>query len=141
MQAARTALAEALTTVRPGLGELSRRLSEASPQAQPAEPFDDAANDQFLNAFETVVREGLEGGGQTREFIFSTAVPALVAAGQTPEMLVHGHVAFFVVFCHRLLATVGDDVREDAEVWLSGFFADYVAEVDRVARAAQADLG
>ncbi len=65
-----------------------------------------------------------------------TAVPALVASGQTPEQLVHGHVAFFMVLQARMVAAVPAELRDDAALWLARYAAAYTTEVLEVAERA-----
>jgi hypothetical protein len=110
-----------------------------TPEAAPAEDtLDAAAQDQFLHAFVALLREGLEGGGEQRELVMETAVPALISSGRTSVVeLVAGHVGFFMALSQRLLAEVGEDVREDAGAWMTRYATDYTREVTERALAAE----
>lgn len=133
MDALRDALLSALDAVAPELPALAERLADEGA----AEPTgDDRATDQFLRAFLALLREGIEGGGEQRDLVMQTAVPALVSAGQTPEQLVHGHVAFFMVLQSRLVPAVPEELRDDAALWLARYAAEYTREVLEVAGAA-----
>ena len=134
----RAALLDAFARLRPELGELADRLAGQLPEAE-REHVDPAETEQFLNAFEALVIEALRGEGrETRDFIFDTAIPAMVAQGQRPLDLLESHITFFVVLSHRLCTDVGPGLADDAAVWLGTFFAGYGREVTERALAAEA---
>jgi hypothetical protein len=96
--------------------------------------LDDTATEQFLRAFEALLREALEGGREQRELVMDAAVPALVRNGQTAADLLRSHVEFFVALAPSVVGGVEPaGLRDDAAVWLGGYAAEYTAEV--VARA------
>lgn len=133
MDALQEALRSALDAVAPELPALLDRLAE---QGDVERPGDERASDQFLRAFLALLREGIEGGGEQRELVMQTAVPALVASGQTPQQLVRSHIAFFMVLQSRMVPQVPDALRDDAALWLARYAADYTREVLEVASAA-----
>jgi hypothetical protein len=133
------ALLRALDDVGPRLRALGE--SAAPPDAPPPDPQMDEAAEQLLRAFVALLREALEGGREQRDLVFPTAVPALVAAGQTALEIVEGHVSFFMVLSAQLLDAVGADVRDDASVWLARYAGEYVREVTEIALAAERDAG
>jgi hypothetical protein len=109
------------------------------PDAQPRDELSDAAQDQFLHAFVALLREGLEGGHEQRELVMETAVPALVASGQTSVLeLVAGHVSIFVALTQRLVEAAPEAVRADAGVWMARYASEYTREVTERALAAEA---
>lgn len=131
------ALLRALDEVGPRLRALGE--SAAPPDAPPPEPQLDDAADQLLRAFVALLREALEGGREQRELVIPTAVPALVAAGQTTLEIVEGHVTFFMLLSAQLLDVVEADVRDEAAVWLARYAGEYVREVAEAALAAERD--
>lgn len=131
MDALQEALLSALDAVTPELPAFVERLSE---DADVQRAGDDRATEQFLRAFLALLREGIAGGGEQRDLVMQTAVPALVASGQTPEQLVHGHVAFFMVLQARIVASVPAELRDDATLWMARYAAGYTCEVLEVAQ-------
>ena len=131
MDALQDALLAALDAVTPELPGLAERLSEDQDLQRAG---DDRASEQFMRAFLALLREAIQGGGEQRDLVMQTAVPALVASGQTPEQLVHGHVAFFMVLQARMVAAVPGELRDDAALWLARYAAGYTAEVLEVAQ-------
>jgi hypothetical protein len=126
-------LLQALDRVAPEL----RALAE-SVQDEDADPsLDEAAGEQFLRAFEALLREGFEGRRDQRDLVMETAVPALVATGQSSAELVEGHVAFFVILSARLLEEVPANLRDQAGPWLARYAGDYVREVTERAQEAE----
>ena len=136
----RAVLLRAFADVRPGLDEVAARMAASAPEDQRRE-YDPEATGQFINAFETLMIEALEAAGdEKRRFVFDTAIPAMVAQGQTPVDLTRGHVAFFSVLAHRMLERVPREDCPGAEIWLSQFLGNYCAEVvDRAQRAQRAE--
>ena len=97
------------------------------------------ARNQFLHAFAALLREGIQGGREQREFVMQTAVPALLANGQTTLEMVRGHVAFYMALSPHLLAAVPERLREEASAWLAIYAADYTRDVLDIALSAEAD--
>ena len=101
--------------------------------------LDDAATDQFVRAFQALMREALEGRREQRDLVMDAAVPALVARGSTVADLLRSHVAFFVALAPRLVEAVQPaGLRDEAAAWLAEYAAEYVLEVTERAEAAQA---
>ena len=99
---------------------------------------DRKASEQFVHAFAELLREALRGERAQRELVMETAVPALVANGQTPLDLLGGHIAFFMALQPHLLDAIPADLRLEAGRWLARYAADYPGEVVARATAAQA---
>ena len=127
---AREALLEALDRLRPELYDLSQQTSPFTPESNP-EDFEREEIEQFLNAYEALVREALTGQGRaTRDLIFDTALPAIFAeVGQPVGAMVSSSVALTVVVAHRLLADVPAELRDEAALWLSEFYSGYTREL------------
>ena len=130
-----TALLQALDSVGEEIGGLVDRMEQRLDAADAPET-DPKARDQFLRAFLALLREGIEGGSEQRELVMTTAVPALVQAGQTPEDLVRSHVAFFMALSPLMLAHVPPELRDDASLWLADYAAGYTCEVMSIAQEA-----
>ena len=131
--AAPESLVEAFKAVRPELYAISETTSEITPESNP-EDYSRGDIEQFLNAYEALVLEAMEGRGrETRDLIFDTALPGIVAEGHTVGALVQSGVAMSVYLTHRLLARVPDEGREEAALWLASFYSGYTREtVERV---------
>lgn len=106
-------------------------VTQGSPVADPH------ARDQFVRAFAALLREGVEGGTEQRELVMETAVPALVANGQSAMELLRAHVAFYTALSPHLLAAVPESLRAEAGTWLAGYAADYTREVVERAQAVE----
>ena len=92
--------------------------------------FSDADLEQFLNAYESMFTEALEGTGRaTRDFILDTALPPVVEMGQTGLEMVRSQVISAVMLTHRLLPRVSEDVRHDAARWLAAFLSSYTEDI------------
>ena len=103
--------------------------------------LDPQAGEQFLRAFEALLREALHGGREQRELVMEAAVPALVANGQSAMDLLESHVAFFVGLSTVVVEAVEDRVRPAARVWMLRYAAEYIRDVTTVAFAAERDGG
>lgn len=127
---AREALLDALDRLRPELYDLSQQTSRFTPESNP-EDYEREEIEQFLNAYEALVREALAGQGRaTRDLIFDTALPAIFEeVGQPVGAMVQSSVALTVVVTHRLLADVPGEVRDEAALWLSEFYSGYTREL------------
>ena len=128
------ALHAALDEITPDLPTLLADLPSA---AESAETLDDQATAQFLRAFVALLHEGIDGGREQRDLVMSTAVPALVAAGQTETQLVQSHVTFFMALQGRMLAAVAPEHRHAAALWLADYAGTYTCEVLETAQAAR----
>ena len=130
------ALLESVRVAREDMRAIARSMADATPAAERRET-DEAANEQFLNAFEALLVEALEGGTEQRTFIMDTAIPALVADGITTSEMLQGHVAYFVALTPRLADGVPAEQRQDAITWLARYFALYACEVTERSLAAE----
>ncbi len=130
------ALLQAVDAVSGELPELAGRLEDRLDVPQPEGEQDPRARDQFMRAFIALLREGIEGGREQRELVMSTAVPALVQAGQSPTDLVHSHVAFFMILGPRLIEHMPEDLRDEGSLWLACYAAEYTREVLQIAQEA-----
>ena len=100
--------------------------------------YSDAELGQLLNGFKALLTEGLEEtGSEVFDFFVDTAVPGLVADGQSAATLSQA-AATFSVFCALWLAEgLSAPNREDGQVWLAGFLGRYVRAVAESARHAE----
>jgi hypothetical protein len=90
---------------------------------------------QLLNGFSALLKEALEErGSETYELFLSTAVPGMIADGQTTETLVEASASFGTLISMDLVAAVPEEHREAAAVWLAQFFGRYAGDVVRAAR-------
>jgi hypothetical protein len=137
----RGTLLRAFNEVRPGLDDVVASMVAQIPEEELAD-YDPDSVGQFLNALEALVVEALEDSGdEKRRFIFDTAIPAMVAQGQTAVDMARGHTTFFVALGHRVLERISPDECPGAEAWLSRFLGDYCAEVVERAIQAERELG
>ena len=126
--AAPESLVEAFKAVRPELYAISEKTSEITPESNP-EDYSRGDIEQFLNAYEALVLEAMEGRGrETRDLIFDTALPGIVAEGHGVGELVQSGVAMSVYLTHRLLEHVPAGDREAAALWLATFYSGYTRE-------------
>lgn len=96
---------------------------------------------QLLNGFCALLKEALEEqGSKTYELFITTAVPGMVADGQTTGSLVEASASFGTLISMDLVAAVPDEHREPAAAWLARFFGRYVADVYRAANDAAEQL-
>lgn len=128
------ALHAALDEITPDLPTLLADLPSAADSAQ---NLDEQATQQFLRAFVALLHEGIDGGREQRDLVMSTAVPALVAAGQTETQLVQSHVTFFMALQSRMLTAVPQEHRRAAALWLAEYAGAYTTEVLQTAQAAR----
>ena len=116
--------------------ELRPRMAQdaaADADLDPASRLDDFGYqdiEQFINAYEALFMEALEGEGrETRDFILETALPPVLEMGQTALQLVRSNVISAVMLTHRLLPLVDAEVRHDAARWLAAFHSAYTYEL------------
>ncbi|HVM18013.1 MAG TPA: hypothetical protein VM290_10575 [Gaiellaceae bacterium] len=132
----RQALLDALEATRAEQLALARRAVAETPEMAGRYGEEDVR--QLLNGFETLLTESVDGGGsETREFFIGTAVPALVADGQSPASLVQGTVTFVTLLATQLGERLPPEHRDEGRVWLAGFFGGYCRDV--VAAALEAE--
>jgi hypothetical protein len=126
--AAPAELVQAFRDLRPQLYDISQETSRLTPESNP-EDYSREAIEQFLNAYEALVLEALEGRGRSRrDLIFDTALPVVVAEGQPVGAMVQSGVALAVTLTHLLLARVPEHVRDESAAWLAAFFSAYTRE-------------
>ena len=125
----RAEIARAFEQLRP------RMLDHAAADADldPNSRFDEFRSEdleQFLNAYEALFMEALEGRGtETRDLILDTALPPIVELGQTARDMARSNVISAVMLAHRLLPLVKPELRDDAARWLAAFLSTYSYEV------------
>ena len=123
------------------LFRVAREVVAGTPSFGP-ERYSDEELHQLLNGFRTLLAEAMEdGGSDTYGFFLETAVPSLVADGQTSESLVHAAAAFGALLSMHLIQAVAPERQEDARSWLARFFGRYVADVAAAARRAEDERG
>lgn len=132
-------LIEAVTSRPPTLLAAAEHVVAATPSMGPGRYSRDQL-EQLLNGFCALLREALEeSGNDTYEIFMETAVPAMVADGQTTGSLVQGSAAFATLLSMHLDEAVPAEHREGARSWLSRFFGRYVADVYSAAAQAEAE--
>jgi hypothetical protein len=125
----RDELSRAFAELRPSMIDHARRDADLDPDRR-ADDFSDADLEQFLNAYEALFLEALDGSGRAkRDLILDTALPPVLAMGSTALDIVRGNVVTSVMSTYRLLGLVSDGRREAAARWLATFFADYTREL------------
>jgi hypothetical protein len=130
-----------LATLDDGRVDLAAVAAEIGETQEQEATVDEQTSEQFLRAFEALLREGLQGGREQRELVMESAVPALVANGQGAMDLLESHVAFFVGLSSVMIDAVDPGVRPAARIWMLRYAAEYVREVTEVALAAERDGG
>jgi hypothetical protein len=128
-QAVRADLLGAFERLRPQMLEDARRDADLDPASR-IDEFDEKDLEQFLNAYEALLREALtDGGRQTRDLILETALPPILELGQTVPDMVRSNVISSVMLTHRLLPLVADERRDEAARCLAAFLSDYHHDV------------
>jgi len=115
------AITEALDSGRVELRTVAGQAEAAL--GREAADLDERAAEQFLRAFEVLLREALAGGREQRELIIQKAVPALVASGRSAPDLVESHVGLFVVLTSAFVAAAGAGQRDAVRDWLARYSA------------------
>ena len=125
----RDAILRAFQELRPQMIPNARKDADLDPASRIGD-FGDAELEQFLNAYESMFTEALEGEGrQTRDFILDTALPPVVEMGQTALDMVRSQVVSAVMLTHRLLPLIAPELRDDAARWLAAYHSGYTREV------------
>ena len=125
----REAIARAFGELRPRMIEHAAADADLDPQSR-FDEFDRGALEQFLNAYEAMFMEALEGRGRgTRDFILEPALPPFIAMGQTTLDLVRSNAISSIMLTHRLLPLVPEDLRDEAARWLASFYSTYTHEI------------
>lgn len=127
--AVRDELLRAFAELRPQMIAYARRDADLDPSSRIGQ-FSDGDLEQFINAWEALFTEALEGSGrQTRELIFETALPPIVDMGQTSLDMIRSNVISAVMLAHRLLPRVAEQHREEAARWLARFQSEYAHDL------------
>jgi hypothetical protein len=135
--AVREDLARAFAELRPKFVENARRDADLDPDRR-ADGFSDADLEQFVNAYEALFLEAIEGRGrEKRDLILETALPPILELGSTSLDVVRSNVVSAVMTTYRLLPRVPEERREEAARWLATFFADYTREIAERALAGE----
>src|SRR3712207_3626568 len=101
-QEVRTSIARAFQDLRPSMIENARADAPLDPASR-IEAFSDEDVEQFLNAYQALFNEALEGSSrETRELIFETALPPILEMGQTAADMLRSNVISAVMMTHRL---------------------------------------
>jgi hypothetical protein len=125
----REAIGRAFRDLRPQMVANARKDADLDPASRAGE-FSDADLEQIVNAYEALFDEALAGTGrETRELIFETALPPIVAMGQTATDFMRSNVISAVMMTHRLLPLIDAEQREDAARWLAAFHSSYACEL------------
>jgi hypothetical protein len=128
-EAAPAELLQAFKDLRPHLFDVSMQTSRMTPESNP-DDYSREDIEQFLNAYEALMLEALEGRGRAkRDIIFESALPAVVAEGQPAVSMIQSNVATSVMMTYRLLDAVPAAAREESALWLAGFFSGYTREM------------
>lgn len=127
--AVREAILAAFAQLRPSMIEDVRSDADLDPGSSVPD-YSDTDLHQFVNAWEALFREALEGPGrETRELIFDTALPPIVAAGRTAQDMVRTNMCSAVMLAHRLLPLVAPEHRDAAARWLASFQGEYAHDL------------
>ena len=119
----------AFQQLRPAMVENARGDADLDPTSQVPE-FSDSDLQQFVNAWEALFTEALEGSGrETRELIFDTALPPIVAMGRTAQDMMRSNVCSAVMLTSRLLPLVAPEHRDAAARWLASFQGEYAYDL------------
>jgi hypothetical protein len=125
----REELSRAFGELRPQMIAFARQDADLDPKSRVGE-FGDEDIEQFLNAWEALFREALDGQGrEKRDLILETALPPVMELGQTALDIARSNTISAVMTTHRLLARVAGEHRDEAARWLARFFSDYGREV------------
>ena len=116
-KAALVALARAAQSATAGMGE--GRYSD-----------DELA--QLVHGFTVLIDEALDGRADAFDLFIETAVPGLLADGQTPSALVAGSATFVTLVTAHVLDRVPAPVRGEVAVWLAVYFGRYCGAVAAV---------
>lgn len=92
--------------------------------------YDDATLRESVRGFVAVLKESLDGtSDDMRRLFMETAIPAYVAAGQSPESLVTGAATYQVLVATALVAAMPESARRDTLKWFAGFAGAYVSDL------------
>lgn len=138
---------EVLEEIRRAFRELRPRMIEFADENARLNPrslrdqLSDEEVEQFINAYESLFMEALDGGHKVRDMILDTALEPIMATGQTALDFVRSNILSAVLMAHRLLPLVREDLRDDAARWLAVFQAEYAHDSARKAMEIEARRG
>jgi hypothetical protein len=125
----RAAVLDAFERLRPQMLADAKRDADLDPASR-IDDFSEPDLEQFLNAYDALMREALtDGGTATRDLILETALPPILELGQTPADMVRSNVISAVMLAHRLLPLVRPEQRDEAARWLASFYSTYAHEL------------
>ena len=135
----RAEIRSAFEQLRPKIVENAHKDADLDPTSMIGD-FSDEDLAQFVNAYEALFMEALEGTGrQTREFIFETALPPILEMGQTALQMLRSNVVSAVMMTYRLLPLVSEEHRDEAARWLAAYHSTYAYELTERALAVEAE--
>ena len=116
------------------LVEVAKRAQAVNESGQ---DYSDEDVAQIVHAFGGALREALAGtGSDARDLLMQTAVPAVVARGETPATLARSATVFGVLLAGAVRERVPAELTEGAVEWLAGFFGAWAHDVVEAARSA-----
>ena len=125
----RAQIRDAFTQLRPQMIANAHKDADLDPASR-IDDFSDEDLEQFLNAYEALFLEALEGSGsEKRDFILDTALPPIIEMGQTALEMVRSQVVSAVMLTHRLLPLIDPELRDEAARWLAAYQSGYTHEV------------
>lgn len=128
-EAVRREIARAFRELRPRMIANAHDDADLDPASMISE-FTESELEQFVNAYEALFMEALEGGEHsTRAFILETALPPILEQGQTALTMIRSNVISAVMMTYRLLPLVEADVRHEAARWLAAFHSGYTHDL------------
>ena len=137
--ALRAEIARAFQELRPDLIEFARRDADLDPHSR-LDEFSPQEVEQFLNAWEAIFTEALDGTSRsTRDFVLETALPPVLELGQTSLDMAQSNMISAVMLTSRLLPLITEERREQAARWLAAFYAEYTREIVERAQALEGE--
>ena len=135
----RAEIRSAFEQLRPAMIDNAHKDADLDPES-PIRDFSDHDLAQFVNAYEAMFMEALEGTGrQTRDFVFETALPPMLELGRTALQLLRSNVISAVLMTHRLLPLISAERRDDAARWLAAYHSTYAYDLAERALALEAE--
>ena len=135
----RAEIRAAFEQLRPQMVENAHKDADLDPTSRIGE-FSDEDLAQFVNAYEALFMEALEGTGrETRDFIFETALPPILELGQTALQMLRSNVISAVMMTYRLLPLISEERRDEAARWLALYHSTYAYELAERALALEAE--
>ena len=140
-EAVRAEIARAFQELKPHMLEHAAEDADLNPANQ-LEDFEQRDLEQFLNAYEGMFMEALEGKGHDkRDFILETALPPILAMGRSTIDMIRGNVVSAVMLTHRMLPLIAEEHRHEAARWLARYHSEYTYEIAQRGLAIEAGNG